>query len=104
MRVFNILSVSVISLMTLFSCSGSFDYKAYYNEVLVKLSSEDNYGRSNYCDGDIKAARIIMDYASGIKDLEPLGDQNPSHVPVQPPYKSLVSPSDAGRWASQPNT
>lgn len=95
-----IIAAAAFAGITAISCS-RMDYRQYYNETLEKLCSESNHGRSEYMDGDILSARIIMDYASGIDGLKPLGmDPSVPQTPARPEYKSEVKPFGIGRWAS----
>ena len=34
--------------------------KEYYHQIVKELSSDQYYGRSNYMDGDVKAAKYII--------------------------------------------
>lgn len=75
------------------------DYREYYNEAVCELSSESCYGRSVFGNGDINAARYIINEISSISDLLPDGDTATDHKFSRPPYKSKIRPWDEGRWA-----
>ena len=81
--------------LTLFGCT---DYKAYYNGVLEEISSDRYNGRSVFGDGDVRAARYLIDQLSAIDGVVPCVASGPEDASVQPYLKSLVDPADAGRW------
>ena len=83
--------------LTLFGCT---DYRAYYNRVLEEISSERYDGRSVYNDGDIRAARYLIDQLSGFEGIVPCRASGPEDASVRPYKKSLVEPADEGRWRS----
>jgi len=98
-RISSILIPTAIA-MTVSSCS-HIDYRAYYNQAVEEISSEENFGRSEFGNGDIMAAKIIIDKALEIKDLAAKGqDASYQAKAVYPPFKSEVQPCDEGRWAS----
>lgn len=79
------------------SCNSN-DYKEEFTAITSELSSTDYYGRSNYANGDIKAAKYIIDYISGIEGITPVGNFSGTPTPAFPPHKSQVLPGDEGRW------
>ncbi|MBQ5439045.1 MAG: hypothetical protein IIU34_05310, partial [Bacteroidales bacterium] len=81
--------------LTLAGCT---DYKAYYNGVLEEISSERYNGRSVYHDGDVRAAKYLIDQLASIEGIVPCEAAGPEDASVQPYKKSLVEPADAGRW------
>ena len=81
--------------LTLVGCT---DYRAYYNGVLEEISSDRYNGRSVYGDGDVRAARYLIDQLSAIEGVVPCPAAGPEDASVQPYLKSLVEPADAGRW------
>lgn len=78
--------------------SGCTDYRACYNRVLEELSSERYNGRSVYGDGDVRAARYLIDRLSEIEGVEPCPAAGEEGVPAQPYLKSRVDPAGEGRW------
>ena len=84
--------------LTLAGCT---DYKAFYKGVLEEISSERYDGRSVWHDGDVRAARYLIDQLSAIEGVVPCVAAGPEDASVQPYKKSLVEPSDAGRWNAQ---
>ena len=87
--------------MFLTMCTPEPDYGALFREDVKNLSSEEFCGRSVYGNGDIKAARYIIDRLCGIDGIVPLGTHGIGQeaVAVFPPYKSALSPAGEGRWA-----
>ena len=81
--------------LTLAGCT---DYKAYYNGVLEEISSERYNGRSVYHDGDVRAAKYLIDQLASIEGIVPCEAAGPEDASVQPYKKSPVEPADAGRW------
>ncbi|MBR5099889.1 MAG: Zn-dependent exopeptidase M28 [Bacteroidales bacterium] len=81
--------------LTLVGCT---DYRAYYNGLLEEISSDRYNGRSVYGDGDVRAARYLIDQLSAIEGVVPCPAAGPEDASVQPYLKSLVEPADAGRW------
>lgn len=77
------------------------DYREYYNEAVRDLSAEPLYGRSVFGNGDINAARYIINRISSISGLEADGDTASEHKFSRPPYKSKIRPWDEGRWAGE---
>lgn len=75
------------------------DYRAYYNDAVRDLSSESCFGRSVYGNGDINAAKYIIDNIKSIRGLKADGDNATDHKFARPPYKSKIRPWDEGRWA-----
>ncbi len=82
--------------------------KEYFIDVVKELSSEQYYGRSNYNDGSVKAAEFILGEMDKI-GIGPVpqeviekawdGKQRPALHSLQPEFKSLITPADAGRWS-----
>ena len=81
--------------LTLAGCT---DYRAYYNGVLEEISSERYNGRSVYGDGDVRAAKYLIDQLSSFEGVVPCEAAGPEDLSVRPYLKSLVEPADAGRW------
>ena len=81
--------------LTLFGCT---DYRAYYNGVLEEISSERYNGRSVYGDGDVRAAKYLIDQLSSFEGIVPCVATGPEDQSVRPYLKSLVEPADEGRW------
>ena len=82
--------------LTLFGCTP--DYKALYDGVVEELSQERYQGRSVRGDGDILAARYLIDQLSAIEGVVPCEAAGPEETVARPYLKSVVEPSDAGRW------
>ena len=78
--------------------AGCTDYKALYNGVVKEISGESYHGRSVYGDGDLQAARYLIDQLSAIDGVVPCPAAGPEDVVARPYLKSVVEPSDAGRW------
>lgn len=74
------------------------DHKALYNSIVQKLSGESCHGRSVYADGDLHAARYLMDQLSAIDGVVPCPAAGPEDSTARPYLKSPVEPGDAGRW------
>ena len=79
--------------------------KEYFNEVIRDLSDPVAYsGRKSVNDGDIRAARYIIDriveFGALPATCSPLaeGYDESCNKPAFPPYKSAVFPCGAGRW------
>lgn len=73
------------------------EQKEYYNKIVEELSSDEYYGRSLYMNGDVKAAKYI------INELIELGvaaapAATRQEVGLKPPYKSAISPAGFERW------
>ena len=81
--------------LTLVGCT---DYRAYYNGVLEEISSERYNGRSVYGDGDVRAAKYLIDQLSSFEGVVPCEAAGPEDQSVRPYCKSLVEPADEGRW------
>ena len=81
--------------LTLAGCT---DYKAYYNGVLEEISSERYNGRSVYGDGDVRAAKYLIDQLASLEGIVPCEAAGPEDQSVHPYLKSLVEPGDEGRW------
>lgn len=102
----------VVWLVMLQSCKYreqvAFPSESYYDEVVKELSSEKYYGRSNYNNGTIKAAKYIIGEMQKLgvtaipeevvsKAWE--GKKRPELHGLQPEFKSLITPCDARRWS-----
>ena len=81
--------------LSLFGCT---DHKALYNSIVKELSKEGYYGRSVQGDGDILAARYLIDQLSGIEGIEPCPAAGAEDVVARPYLKSVVEPAEPGRW------
>lgn len=81
--------------LTLVGCT---DYRAYYNGVLEEISSERYNGRSVYGDGDVRAAKYLIDQLASFEGIVPCEAAGPEDQSVRPYLKSLVEPGDEGRW------
>lgn len=81
--------------LTLVGCT---DYRAYYNGVLEEISSERYNGRSVYGDGDVRAAKYLIDQLASFEGIVPCEAVGPEDQSVRPYLKSLVEPGDEGRW------
>ncbi len=81
----------------------SLSYRDYYNSAVKELSSAEYCGRSNYNNGDIKAAKFIIEQlkASGIA---PMYRQSDTETVARPSFKSEVKPGDWGRWEEKDST
>ena len=77
---------------------GCTDYRAYYNSVLEEISSERYNGRSVYGDGDVRAAKYLIDQLASFEGIVPCEAAGPEDQSVRPYLKSLVEPGDEGRW------
>ena len=85
--------------LTLAGCT---DYKAYYNGVLEEISSERYNGRSVYHDGDVRAAKYLIDQLASIEGIVPCEAAGPEDASVQPyavgmPWKARrnISPTSS---------
>ena len=83
--------------------------KEYFVDVVGELSSAQYYGRSNYENGSVKAAEFILGEIKklGVETVPEEviakaweGKQRPQLHALQPEFKSLITPSDAGRWSN----
>ena len=81
--------------LTLAGCT---DYRAYYNGVLKEISSDAYNGRSVYGDGDVRAARYLIDQLASIEGVVPCEAADEESNVARPPLKSVVEPADSGRW------
>lgn len=77
---------------------GCIDPKTLYNNVVEELSSERYQGRSVLGDGDLQAARFLIDQLDGIDGVVPCPAAGPEDAAVHPYLKSEVKPAGAGRW------
>jgi len=77
------------------------DYRAYYNSVLKEISSEKYNGRSIHENGDIRAARFMIDQIAEFDGVVPCPAAGPEDVTARPYLKSVVEPCDAGRWETE---
>ena len=82
--------------LTLASCT---DYKALYNSIVKEISDEAYNGRSVYGDGDVRAAKYLIDQLSSFEGIVPCEAAGPEDQSVRPYLKSLVEPADEGRWS-----
>ena len=82
--------------LALYGCTP--DYKALYNSVVEELSKERYQGRSVRGDGDMLAARYLIDQLSAIEDVVACEAAGPEETVARPYLKSVVEPSNAGRW------
>lgn len=96
----SLLIIAALTLSVMSCTEDTTDYRAYYNDAVKELSSENCYGRSVYGDGDIKAAQYIINRISSISGLKADGDKAADHNFSRPPYKSKIRPGDEGRWSS----
>lgn len=78
--------------------SGCTDYRACYQQVLQELSGEGYHGRSVYGDGDVQAARYLIDRLSDIEGIVPCPAAGDETAPARPYLKSPVDPAGEGRW------
>ena len=78
--------------------AGCTDYKALYNSVVKELSEESYKGRSVLADGDLRAARYLIDQLSAIDGIVPCEAAGAEDAVARPYLKSVVEPADAGRW------
>ena len=85
--------------LALYGCTP--DYKGLYNSIVEELSQERYQGRSVRGDGDLQAARYLIDQLSAIEDVVPCEAAGPEEAVARPYLKSVVEPSDAGRWDSR---
>jgi hypothetical protein len=92
MKRFAMLLAAALSLM---ACT---DHKALYNGIVEELSSERYHGRSVQGDGDILAARYLIDQLSAIDGVEACMAVGTEDAVARPYLKSVVEPSGAGRW------
>lgn len=78
-------------------------FREYYCNVLKEISSESYFGRSAYGNGDIKAAKYIIDRLVE-NGAEPLRNEMADRAgrPAYPEYKSAVIPGGEGRWNGEP--
>ena len=67
--------------LTLAGCT---DYKAFYKGVLEEISSERYDGRSVWHDGDVRAARYLIDQLSAIEGVVPCTAAGPEDVIARP--------------------
>lgn len=93
--------LSILLAVALSSCSQkeeiSAEMKGYYNHVVEELSSEMYMGRSNYADGDIKAAKFIIDELRKA-GAGPVISGQTEFRSAYPVRKSVVRPYGYGRW------
>ena len=78
-------------------------FREYYCNVLKEISSESYFGRSGYGDGDIRAAKYIIDRLIE-NGARPLRKETGGRVErtAFPEYKSAVRPFGEGRWSGEP--
>ncbi len=108
----NLFIYLTMSLLVLNSCKNDAQIpepgEEYYVEVVKELSSEKYYGRSNYNNGTINAAKYIIGQLQSL-DVNTIpehvieqawaGKERPQLHSLQPEFKSLITPADAGRWS-----
>ena len=73
------------------------DSRTYYNGVVRELSSEEYFGRSNYGDGNVKAATYIISQLQEM-GVEPLQATTDVTNAAYPQDKSAVMPCSAARF------
>ena len=78
--------------------AGCTDYRSYYNSLLEELSSPRYDGRSVWHDGDVRAARMLIDRLDAIDGIVPCPAAGPEDITARPYLKSPVEPGSAGRW------
>jgi len=78
--------------------AGCTDYKGLYNSIVQEISGEAYHGRSVYGDGDLHAARYLIDRLADIEGVMACEAAGPEDIVARPYLKSVVEPSDAGRW------
>ena len=85
------------------SIDGIEKYRTYYNESLKELSSEAYHGRSNYGDGNIKAALYIIGELQQM-DIGPMVDEiGAEPIQATPPFKGTASPCGPMRFEGTPD-
>lgn len=74
----------------------------YYNQIVKELSSDSYFGRNDYNNGDVKAAKFIIDelIKMGVEPLAPQQDA-PQPQTVYPYIKSVCTPCGPGRWEGE---
>lgn len=85
------------------SCSSPKENRLeYYNQTVKELSSDSYFGRNDYNNGDIKAAKYIIDELMKI-GIDPLAPQDDAPKPqkVYPYIKSVCTPCGIGRWEGE---
>ncbi len=85
-------------LATALLLAGCTDYRSYYNSLLEELSSPRYDGRSVWHDGDVRAARMLIDRLDAIDGIVPCPAAGPEDITARPYLKSPVEPGSAGRW------
>lgn len=78
--------------------SGCTDYRVFYNSLVEELSNERYEGRSHWHDGDLKAARLLIDRLDAIDGIVPCPAAGPEDSTARPYLKSPVEPGNPGRW------
>lgn len=76
--------------------------KEYYHTIVKELSSDEYYGRSNYMNGDVRAAQYIINELKSM-GVAPAPAATSEEVGLTPEYKSKIAPCDAGRWSGAPS-
>ncbi|HOG42331.1 MAG TPA: hypothetical protein PLI69_07320, partial [Bacteroidales bacterium] len=85
------------------SIDGIEKYRTYYNESLKELSSEAYHGRSNYGDGNIKAALYIIGELQKM-GIGPMVDEiGAEPIQATPPFKGTASPCGPMRFEGTPD-
>ena len=88
----------LMALTCALTLAGCTDYRACFNEVIKEISSDRYNGRSVYGDGDVHAAMYLIDRLSEIDGVVPCPAAGEENNVARPYLKSVVEPSDAGRW------
>ena len=101
----NMTTMAIASALLLFGCSNrdTVSYKDYYNGTVKELSSPEYCGRNNYNNGDIKAAKYIIDQLKSF-GIAPMINQLGTDSTAHPHYKSEIRPGGLGRWESEDST
>lgn len=101
----NMATMAIASALLLFGCSNrdTVSYKDYYNGTVKELSSPEYCGRNNYNNGDIKAAKYIIDQLKSF-GIAPMINQLGTDSTAHPHYKSEIRPGGLGRWESEDST
>lgn len=101
----NMATMAIASALLLFGCSNrdTVSYKDYYNGTVKELSSPEYCGRNNYNNGDIKAAKYIIDQLKSF-GIAPMINQLGTDSTAHPHYKSEIRTGGLGRWESEDST
>ena len=93
-------TMAMVSSLLLFGCNSedTASYREYYNSNVKELSSIEYCGRNNYNNGDIKAAKYIIDQLRTM-GIAPMPNRlQESAVTAYPEHKSEIKPGTLGRW------